>query len=173
MKKFENPLFESLVEKAKNYSSKEINEQATDKLDANSASKYVRMIVGEWASSIVKFTQNCPSQELKEKIYPSTMESIQKLGNNASVDDLVESFKSIWKDIMGKVNSYNREDIKKAYEDAGKGFDKLDEAYKIYKEKAGELATNPDILKKVNEGMSEYVKNAQEAIKKAIEVIKK
>ena len=174
MKRIErNPVFESLLEKVKKYETVNLNEdESSDKLDPIAASKYVRMIVGEWASNIVKFSQNAPSKDLLEKIYPHTMEAIQKLGNNASIDDLVNSLKTIWKDIMTKVNSYGRSDIKTAYEDAGKGFNKLDEAYKIYKEKAGSLATNAEILKSVNDGMADYVKNAQEAIKIAINATK-
>lgn len=172
MKRLEhNPVFTSLLNEAKNYEDN-LYEQSEEKINVQEASKYVRMIIGEWASNTVKFAQESPSSDLKEKIYPSTMEAIQKLGNNASIDDLVEGLKSIWKDITGKVNSFGRSDIKKVYDDASKGFDKLQEAYDIYKKKAGNLTTNADILKSVNDGMSDYVKNAQEAIKLAIRTTK-
>lgn len=172
MKRIEhNPVFESILSSVKKYGSEPINEEATDKLDPESASKYVRMIIGEWASNIVNFSLGAPD-DLKEKIYPPTMEAMQKLGNNASIDDLVGSLKTIWKDLMTKVNAYDKKDVVEAYQGANNGFAKLEEAYKIYKEKAGDLASNQEILKSVNDGMAEYVKNAQESIKLAVNTTK-
>ena len=158
-----NPLFESFLEKAKKYQTTEVNEQAEEKLDVASASRYVQIIVSEWASNIMKFVQSSPD-DLKALISPATSEGISKLGNNASIDDLVEGLTKMWNDVMAKVGSYKRQSVKDAFSEADKGFKKLSEAYNVYKQKAGTVASNPDILKKINEKMSDYVKNAQQSI---------
>lgn len=161
-KEISNPLFESLLKRAKEYKFNTINEEVESKFKSEEqASKYIKNILRSWFDSIFYFSQSCPVVKIKLEVLPYTMSSIEKIQNNATIEDLIKSLKEISKGIVDKISN---EKVLPIYEKFLEGTKKLEEAYESYKKMGSEFISNPSLVKSTNEFVKVYIETAKKSI---------
>jgi|LauGreDrversion4_2_1035121.scaffolds.fasta_scaffold00063_6 hypothetical protein len=163
-KEFYNPLFESLLDTAKEYKTVynyRIHEEANEKFkDKDQALKYFKMIFDSWGNAVIAFTKSCLIPDVKSEISKQVSENIIKLGtsSNSSLDNIIKVLKESSDVISEKISGQNKsETIKIVYKNFEEGVGSLEEAYTAYKERAGSMLTDSDLLAKINSHIQSYV----------------
>ena len=160
-----NPVFEQLAETARNNSNK-LQEAAGD-IDAKETQEYLTSILSTLSNSVKDFIGKIPYADLQNAIYPGTLEKYLKLGNNASINDLISSLYAIWEDGLKKImaSKYSgSSDFKKIYEDVNAGINKVMESWAALQTKAGNILLDPALLTYANSQMSTLIASVQKTL---------
>lgn len=172
-KKIINPLFESLTDQARKFKTiPQVSiyeaDESKESMSSKDIEKYFLDILNLLQMNIVAFIQAIPQQDLKDLVMPSAMEDVLKLGENASIDDLIKSFKDIWVKALGKITaSEYKNEIGNIYTKANEGIEKTVKAYEFLKEKSGDKLNDKALLANVNSEMKKLIKGIQDSLQTA------
>jgi len=171
-----NPVFESLLSEVRKVEGKKLNEEAVgSQIDASDIQKYLILILDVLQINVISFSVQLP-QALVNETLPSVMEKLQKLGNNASMDDLIEGLNEIWDLSYAKIKEYKgpeAEYFSPAFDKANEGVQKVLEAYGALKKKAGDRLNDKALLDKINGLMKKQVDSIIKSIEASKKVVKK
>lgn len=166
-----NPVFESLREKARNY--KPLNEfniyeegQSGSDMDAKEVQEYYKMIQDQIVTQLCNFALVYPFKETMLTIVKNLKGELEKQGKSASLKDTIESFKKMWESI--NTTAATDKDFKlisDIYAKATQGFNKLIQSYEGLRKLAGAKLDDPALVKYSNELLLANVNQFTETIK--------
>lgn len=166
-----NPVFESLREKARNY--KPLNEfniyeegQAGSDMDAKEVQEYYKLIQDTVVTQICNFALLFPFKPTMLTIVKNLKGELEKQGKSASLKDTIDSFKKIWE----AINTTAETDkdfglISDVYAKATQGFNKLIQSYEALRKLGGAKLDDPALVKYSNELLIANVNQFNETIK--------
>jgi len=174
--KFINPVFESLnneVRKIQSRTQFTIYEEAKEEMKREKFEDSIINIIQTIIFNIAKYIQIIPDQKLKNNISPKVMEEIIKLGENASLKDLMESIYDIWNIAYEEVKKSDNKKLIAVFEKVNEGMDKLFEAHKDLKERGITHYNNEEVLKTINTKMQEIINAIRDQLKDAKKILEK
>ena len=168
-----NPVFESLSSQAKKYTREPqfvIYEQQAGGMEADKVQEYALLVIQQLQNNVFKFVQSAPFTDLRDATMPALIEKAQKIKNNASLQDLVESLYDSWEKCFQAASAHRKNDmIMPFYSKVNEGIDLIMKAWAALKKEAGDKLNSEELLKLVNSKMTANMDSFLSEIKKAKE----
>jgi len=159
-----NPLFESLLSKAKEYKPIGIYE---DKESSEIAKRYVyETIFSTYFKYVFNLSIGCPNVVLKDNFVKIVGDDVINF-NPATVDKGMQDLFALWGKIYTKFKEKKISDrLTDGYNKADQGLKKLEEAYELCKKRFSETDINsPDTLNLIKSAVEIYKQEMQKAKK--------
>ena len=177
-----NPVFESLSNQAKKYSTPthtfSIYEQEKIEMPADKVQKYLMMIIQTLQDNVFISVLGSPIASARDESLKVLMEKTEKLKKNSSVDDIFKELNSVWADSKkaaetvvssaeAKKNTSWLSDasissqVKDYFNKIEEGMASINTAYDNLKKSSGDKLSNPDLLAFVNTEMEATMTKAQ------------
>jgi hypothetical protein len=181
-KSLNNPVFESLSNQAKKYSTPthtfSIYEQEKVEMPADKVQKYLMMIIQTLQDNVFKFVLGSPITSARDESLKVLMEKTEKLKKNSSVDDIFKELNSVWFDakkaaetVMSSAEAKKNtswlsdagiaSQVKDFFNKIDEGMTSINTAYENLKKASGDKVSNPDLLAFVNTEMEATMTKAQ------------
>jgi len=181
-KSLNNPVFESLSNQAKKYSTPthtfSIYEQEKVEMPADKVQKYLMMIIQTLQDNVFKFVLGSPIASARDESLKVLMEKTEKLKKNSSVDDIFKELNSVWSDskkaaetVMSSAEAKKNtswlsdagisSQVKDFFNKIEEGMQSINLAYENLKKSSGDKVSNPDLLAFVNTEMEATMTKAQ------------
>ncbi len=168
-----NPVFESLTQQAKKYSTIHIDEDVIN-YEGEKSQKYLKMILDTVSNAVIAFSASIPEKELRSNILGVIAEGLKSLstGTPANIDALLSSLQEIFDKVYASVSASTAKDkLVPIYDKVREGIENTAKAYEELKKKYPSEMSNPvsldNAVKNIKASIVSFNATLEELKKKA------